>query len=88
MTVIASFAATINWKADDSGNWSGDFGNVKHWEGGAVPESSDKAVFPATSPKMFTVTVNGNYSIYKLTMAHYDKCRTEADSPAPQGDGR
>ena len=77
MTFAASFAATINWKADDSGNWSGDFGDVKHWEGGAIPGSGDEAVFPATSPKSFTVTVDANYSIYKLTMAHYDSAGRE-----------
>ena len=68
----AAFAATINWKADDSGNWNGDFGDVNHWEGGAVPGTGDEAVFPATSPRSFAVTVNADYSISKLTMAHYD----------------
>ena len=73
MTFTASFAATINWKADDSGNWSGDFGDVKHWEGGTVPGSSDEARFPAaSSPNSFTVTVNANYSVGDIWLEHYD----------------
>ena len=69
---FTAFAATINWKADDNGSWSGDFGDVKHWEGGVAPGSSDVAFFPATSPKVFTVTVNANYSIGSICLEHYD----------------
>ena len=71
MVFTATFAAAINWKPVN-GDWNGDFGDVNHWEGEAVPGSGDEAVFPATSSKSFTVTVTANYSIGKLTMAHYD----------------
>ena len=72
MIFTASFAATINWKADTSGNWSGDFGDVNHWEGGAVPGVSDVAAFPDTMPKVVIVTVNANYSIGSMDVKHYD----------------
>ncbi|MBQ3288641.1 MAG: hypothetical protein IJH50_04455 [Kiritimatiellae bacterium] len=64
---FTAFAATINWKADDSGSWSGDFGDRNHWEGGSVPGSGDEAVFPATTPREFTVTVNAEYTVHKIS---------------------
>ena len=71
MVFTSSFAATINWKPVN-GDWSGDFGDVNHWEGGVAPSASDVAFFPATSPKMFTITVNANYSIGSICLEHYD----------------
>ena len=56
-------------KADASGSWSGEFGDVNHWEGGAVPGSADDAVFPATSPSEFTLTVNAEYTVHKISFA-------------------
>ena len=69
MAFTASFADTINWKADTSGNWSGDFGDVNHWEGGVVPGSGDDVTFPASSPREFTLTVNAEYTVHKISFA-------------------
>ena len=68
---FAAFATTIKWKADDSGNWSGDFGDPNHWEGGVAPGASDEAYFPNTSPNVLTVTVNANYTIGSMNVYHY-----------------
>ena len=72
LVCVAANAATIKWQPVN-GDWSGDFGDVNHWEGGAVPGGSDVALFPAaSSPKSFTVTVNANYSIGSMNVEHYD----------------
>ncbi len=68
MAFTASFADTINWQPVN-GDWNGDFGDVNHWDSGAVPGSSDDVTFPASSSREFTLTVNAEYTVHKITFA-------------------